>query len=155
MLWLCLYNLAAVLVEALDVKYTCKKYVHGKWILFLVQQEVTARVNDWRRFTFVDAQCWTLEGNKWAGWMTLHGPHARQLDNGEDRPEGKLESGVDDITCTQYKNLIEWIMERMDYKGKEWQASWAPGARVRLWKVESLATPGLYFVGYYFKKILV
>ena len=37
---------------------------------------------------------------------------------GEDRPEGKLESGLDDITCTQYKNLIKWIMERMDYKGK-------------------------------------
>ena len=41
------------------------------------------------------------------GWMTLHGPHTRQLVNGEDRPEGKLESGLDDITCTQYKNLIK------------------------------------------------
>ena len=56
---------------------------------------------------FVDAQCWTLEGNKSTLWMTLHGPHTRQLDNGEDRPEGKLESGLDDITCTQYKNLIK------------------------------------------------
>ena len=37
------------------------------------------------------------------GWMASHGPHTRQLDNGEDRPEGKLESGLDDITWTSYK----------------------------------------------------
>ena len=55
----------------------------------------------------MDAQCWTLEGKISTGWMTLHGPHTRQLDNGEDRPEGKLESGLDDITCTQYEKLIK------------------------------------------------
>ena len=50
----------------------------------------------------------------------MHVQSTKQLGNGEDRLEGKLDSWLDDdITCTQYKNLIQWIMERMDYKGKE------------------------------------
>ena len=57
-------------------------------------------------------------GNKTTGWMTL-ASSTRQLDNGEDRLEEKLDNWLDDISCTQYRNLIYRIMEMMDYKGKE------------------------------------
>ena len=50
--------------------------------------------------------------------MTL-ASSTRQLDNGEDRLEEKLDNWLDDISCTQYRNLIYRIMEMMDYKGKE------------------------------------
>ena len=59
--------------------------IQGNWLMERIDQRANWRV----------------------GWMTLHGPHTRQLDNGEDRPEGKLEGGLDDMTCTQYKNLIK------------------------------------------------
>ena len=41
-------------------------------------------------------------------------------------------------------------MEKIDYEGKEEETSWAPGARVGLRIVKSLATPGLYYMVYYF-----
>ena len=52
---------------------------------------------------------WIMErtdqfGNKTAGSMTSHATCTRQLDNGENRLEGKLDSLVNDA-CTQHKNL--------------------------------------------------
>ena len=38
--------------------------------------------------------------------MTL-ASSTRQLDNGENRVEVKQDSWLDEITCTQYRNLIK------------------------------------------------
>ena len=42
--------------------------------------------------------------NKTAGCMTSHATCTRQLDDGENRLEGKLDSWPN-VTCTQHKNL--------------------------------------------------
>ena len=74
----------------------------------------------------------------------------RQLDNGEDRVEGKQDSWLDEITCTQYREPHE-VNNGED--GLQWQGIrelWAPGARLGLKRVESLAASGLYCMVYYF-----
>ena len=74
--------------------------------------------------------------NKTGGCMTSHLTCTRQLDNGENRLEGKLDSWPND-TCTQHKNL-SWQISDMRHHVCLVQELGGLGI------VESLATSGLY-----------